>query len=59
MKQYIQPKTQQMKVELQQMVAGTGAVDSNGNFINMSNIQENGNANMAASRASKSVWDEE
>ena len=59
MKQYIQPKTQQLKVEPQQMVAGTGAVDSNGNFVNMSNIQGNGNANMAASRASKSVWDEE
>lgn len=59
MKQYIQPKTQQLKVELQQMVAGTGAVGSNGNFVNMSNIQDNGNANMAASRATKSVWDEE
>ena len=41
------------------MVAGTGAVGSNGTFVNMSNIQENGNANMAASRATKSVWDEE
>lgn len=59
MKQYIQPKTQQLKVELQQMVAGTGAVGSNGNSVNMSNIQENGNANMAASRSTKSVWDEE
>lgn len=59
MKHYIQPKTQQLKVELQQMVAGTGAVSSNGTFVDMSNIQENGNANMAASRATKCVWDEE
>lgn len=58
MKQYIQPKTQQLKVELQQMTAGT-AVNSDGTFVNMSNIQENGNANMAASRATRSVWDEE
>lgn len=58
MKQYIQPKTQQLKVELQQMVAGT-AVNSDGTFVDMSNIKENGNANMAASRATKSVWDEE
>lgn len=58
MKQYIQPETHQLKVELQQIIAGT-AVGSNGTQINMSNIQENGNANMAASRATKSVWDEE
>lgn len=59
MKHYIQPKTQQLKVELQQMVAGTGAVGSNGTSVDMSNIQDNSNANMAASRATKSVWDEE
>lgn len=58
MKHYIQPKTQQLKVELQQMTAGT-AVSSDGTSVDMSNIQANGNANMAASRATKSVWDEE